>query len=630
MSLLTTLLRGSLFPGDKTTDCPLVDTHQLKVHLRLLRAFHDLRTSVQNTEPSRIPPGAERLNKRQRWAWFLHLAVERFERWVLSLPASYTSPNWAASHVPPIDVLLTWHAYMLNPMWYTEDGLRIREIAALPRFRLDSWLKGARTPFDPLESMSVLSDKRVGCPQCGEGLLVPFLLEDGSGYAQQGFKIECPYCSLRITKETLGVAKIARDLARPQDPTDGALLAHPEVSAMMPSQYLAGTVHTQFHIMNIVRAMSVKEALLQSPSAVALNLRKVTHERKRARAIQEKAGNSFAGFEALTSGASPPRIMNAYADDHIFSVELVGAVLRQESFIDKMVNLGWTDPTYFEAREDEIALHHAAARYHAFLDLMATPPFEYYVPTLDIDLAWHTHQLYADRYASDCRKYMSRFVDHDDKVAESLLSTAFDTTCRTWKSRFGIPYVHCGCPLPGDTIGARVSHLRNRTLHQLVHSEPPSHSDLVPGADSDIACAGTHPSDHNAVCVLAEGEAHREAWKQKVSQRRDKAGVQKGKMDRRAWERGAGHHIPFLVPLPMDPPAPCVATNANVVEGGTAGCATGMADCAVGASEERSLIGGSLGAAGHWLLALPYFSPCRGGANSTQGGGWDGNAFGSF
>lgn len=27
--------------------------------------------------------------------------------------------------MPPIDVLMVWHAYLLNPYWYAEDGIRL-------------------------------------------------------------------------------------------------------------------------------------------------------------------------------------------------------------------------------------------------------------------------------------------------------------------------------------------------------------------------------------------------------------------------------------------------------------------------------------------------------------------------
>ena len=47
----------------------------------------------------------------------------------------------------------------------------------------------------------------------------------------------------------------------------------------------------------------------------------------------------------------------------------------------------------------------------SFLDLMATSPAEFFVPTLDIDLAWHTHQLMAKNYRTDCTTYVGRFID---------------------------------------------------------------------------------------------------------------------------------------------------------------------------------------------------------------------------
>ncbi|GBE82231.1 hypothetical protein SCP_0406140 [Sparassis crispa] len=46
-------------------------------------------------------------------------------------------------------------------------------------------------------------------------------------------------------------------------------------------------------------------------------------------------------------------------------LDLVDAVVRQGSFIDKMYAFGWTEPGYFNAKEDELVLMHATARYHA-------------------------------------------------------------------------------------------------------------------------------------------------------------------------------------------------------------------------------------------------------------------------
>lgn len=58
--------------------------------------------------------------------------------------------------------------------------------------------------------------------------------------------------------------------------------------------------------------------------------------------------------------------MSAYTDDRLFSIDLVGAVLRQGSFVRKMHDLRWTEPGFFDAPEDEVILKHSIARYHAY------------------------------------------------------------------------------------------------------------------------------------------------------------------------------------------------------------------------------------------------------------------------
>ena len=77
---------------------------------------------------------------------------------------------------------------------------------------------------------------------------------------------------------------------------------------------------------------------------------------------------------------------HAYTDGRIFAIDLVGAVsdtilfvdlftdpdikvLRQSSFVQKMRDLGWTEPSFFEAEDDQVALQHAVARYHAYVQV---------------------------------------------------------------------------------------------------------------------------------------------------------------------------------------------------------------------------------------------------------------------
>ena len=79
---------------------------------------------------------------------------------------------------------------------------------------------------------------------------------------------------------------------------------------------------------------------------------------------------------------STRRISLAYSDPGLASVELVQAILRQGTFIEKMANMGWTTGGRFDTLKAQATLVRCIARYHEFLCLMATIPGHLLVPTL--------------------------------------------------------------------------------------------------------------------------------------------------------------------------------------------------------------------------------------------------------
>ena len=132
--------------------------------------------------------------------------------------------------------------------------------------------------------------------------------------------------------------------------------------------------------------------------------------------------------------SSVQRVLSAYTDDRPFSVDLIGAVIRQSTFIEKFAELRWLEDGHFgEGAEDELVLSHAISRYHAwvvcsglvcfiqyswpllpfvsYLDLLSSSPKTLFVPTLDIDLVWHTHQMSGITYLAHCAKYMQYLID---------------------------------------------------------------------------------------------------------------------------------------------------------------------------------------------------------------------------
>ncbi|KAF8655057.1 hypothetical protein AX16_003258 [Volvariella volvacea WC 439] len=335
------------------------------------------------------------------------------------------------------------------------------------------------------------------------------------------------------------------------------------------------------------------------------------------------------------------RIMCAYTDDKPFSLDLVGAVLRQSSFIQKMVDLGWANIGYFDNPEDALVLQHAIARYHAFLDLIWSSPASFFVPTLDIDLAWHTHQLMSSKYERDCMEHVGRFVDHDDKVEETGLASGFDSTFRAWQDRFGLRYAYCGCPMPGETIGQKLSRLIQHDRDSSGSQDIPSL--LLPVSNRDDSMLATHPSDHNSVFAMhqrANAESSRRERKYKNTRRREremerhKKEQGKKKKDKEkdsalaevlsaAAELTSSWDPAFLTPVPYQshPAAGCAGSCGNVVYGGSSGCAAGAGGCA-GSAPGGNCGGGDLGGGGD------YGSSGGGGDGSGGDGGGGGGCGG--
>lgn len=139
--------------------------------------------------------------------------------------------------------------------------------------------------------------------------------------------------------------------------------------------------------------------------------------------------------------------------------------------------------------------------------------------------------------------------------------------------------MHCGCPLPGDTIGQKLS----SKLKLNNNSQKPSY--LLPPENPDILQA-THPSDHNSVFAFhheGQSEASRRNRRAKALKRRqrDAENVQKGKLDREAYERGDGHGQAFLMPIPLYYGyAACGAFYGGVYGSGVGACAAGAGGCA--------------------------------------------------
>ena len=117
----TTLLPANFKVGKLKTK-PFVTVPELKLHLRLLAAFDALHQQVRTTPETQ---GAV-LDADTRWSVFCTRAEKKYEQWVqeLSTTEGDVKDVLERDGLPGLDVLMVWHAHMLNPRKYYEDSKR--------------------------------------------------------------------------------------------------------------------------------------------------------------------------------------------------------------------------------------------------------------------------------------------------------------------------------------------------------------------------------------------------------------------------------------------------------------------------------------------------------------------------
>ena len=149
----------------------------------------------------------------------------------------------------------------------------------------------------------------------------------------------------------------------------------------------------------------------------------------------------------------------------------------------------------------------------------------------------------------------------------------------TSQDRFKLPYTYCGCPLPGDTIGQRLSRFLSS-----VPTHPPSQ--LVPPSDRADLFASTHASEHNLVQFKSRNKtalrveqyrhsSHQAKHEKRVKREKDKERKREREAIERQRERdgypgyGCMYGQAFLMPVPLYYGAPiggCVGTSHAVVD----------------------------------------------------------------
>ncbi|KAJ3193248.1 hypothetical protein HK101_005147, partial [Irineochytrium annulatum] len=388
----------------------------LEAHLGLLHRFVLLESADQLAD----------------WRYLCH-AEQRYLMWLDYLKEERPDPS--ATPLPPLDVALIWHSHMLSPLRYYEDFYhiyntttspymmpiqRMHEVAGKDYLPVDGskevWEAFTGEPFTlPLGDMTPFNFR---CPFCygvtgvDADQFVLFRMKDGS--------IRCNNCGAICTSDNVSAkrflddVKTFRDYRRP----------------------LKGTpLDEKTGVINLPKATADLQIIFSSPDAMLSrgnpgnwgNCNWIGIDADLAAVLQNlRTNRSLVQVRKSTL----PKMVRAYRNQPIpLSMDMVAAVNRQRKFTKKMVGgvVDWLERD---------AIPRATVRYAKFMNLMQKEPGKVLVPTLDIDLAWHTHQLHPLRYQTFTQAQLGLIVNHDDSIEQKSLDDSFAITSKLWRRHY--------------------------------------------------------------------------------------------------------------------------------------------------------------------------------------------------
>ncbi|KAM3418096.1 hypothetical protein BST61_g6301 [Cercospora zeina] len=543
-------------------------------HLKMLECFYRLKQSVASQDglfgikddlvTRQNAPMDEKTSEllaklgEKRWAIYVQRAVDRFETWwnaiapdsrwadrtqlvrdgkaeTVCLPFTKDAFFLDASTLPPVDVLMVWHAFQLNPRCYLEDCIR--------QGRMDLW--NSAMPFEaiarsidsttfvyedratarshfveltgrPWDNVAEADGRIVKCLHCdsitnevpwtaalfGDWPItdrsaleekVDIFLSERNGYCDKDFLYACRGCGDNITHETMRIGRFVDDvklLLNHNIPMKGTILGIKGIPSRaygvkdettdfigMPNEIIKAGVRSHFE----TRSLRQLDLFTEVRDRMELAMK----DKKLMRQARGSLSATLLRYERV----GVRKLMSRYWDNSSpFSIDLLGAVIRQGSFIEKMHNIDWLHSPALPS-----TMNRLITKYGNFITIMRQNPTHMAVPTLDVDLAWHTHQLYPARYMQYTVDQCKHFIDHDDKIAEVKLNDSFAWTSKAYSRLTGLPYSECTCWYCEAIRESHTSH-----ASRLFGGNSAQASDKLHGAEQDPA-KSVHISAHNAV-----------------------------------------------------------------------------------------------------------------------------------
>ena len=390
---------------------------------------------------------------------------------------------------------MVWHAHMLNPRAYLEDCIRkgLRRLWwhgmpwALINATIDNSFDYNVSDLNKAKWVAVTGGrdwenvddplvKGMKCAACKANIEIPWTTcaapEDaklgpnffGNGYGDGDLKFACSKCSFVVNKQVLSLSKFLTDTRqlllwdRPMpgtllDPNTGKPDAWPTRTTPTRAENNRDPLTFPNRLIKHMLASRIVELLGENTNTVKEPPTMDTVREMIEDALKDKdAIDLFERVEVpLKVTKSKPlfpkarlsvrKMMSRYWENFTpFALDLGGAVMRQGIFVDKMYQIDWLHSPTARATVTRLC-----KKYERFVTLMSKNPGHLMVPTLDVDLAWHTHQLSPSNYYDYTVTLVKKFVDHDDKIEEEKLDDGFQKTSKKYQEMFNEVYSECTC-----------------------------------------------------------------------------------------------------------------------------------------------------------------------------------------
>jgi hypothetical protein len=424
-----------------------LDLNLLSYHLQILAAFEGFLSSAPTEEQARL----YLINAECRYELYLDM-LSKFYTDSLAVDGKLYSEG-ALSPLPPFDVAMVYHAHLLSASSFREDIMHNYPI--LYEIGLEFPLERISSAFgNPLVSKGSAECWNLQYPESPYDLQAPFDQTQTVFYT-------CPYCDHRTKASLAMVGAMLTEKKTEQGFPCWNCKVWQNADTISAQRFLLemkslcqtpGHVLLGFHFEN-------KNQKLSSESLILLVRNFFTFERNFSihytelgalarncslagtscswKEIELALGLSFQSLrkEQMIKHTSPKGLRKCISSFqgliHPFSMSLPEAVIRQRSFSSKILST---------SVGSSLGLTMALDRFEKWFKLLQKNEIMI-VPTLDIDLAWHTLLLSPKKYDAYCQTVAGRFINHDDTVEQKSLNRQLFKTARLWFETYNQPYM---------------------------------------------------------------------------------------------------------------------------------------------------------------------------------------------